>query len=179
MLKAQWDEQYAPFIDKYRLQAWASGNGLSGGNTVQTSTAAALTKANIAEAIFNASAALSDANVPATGRVMFISELDFVKFKLADMVIGGNQLNAEAVKQGFRGTIDGVSVVTVPSSYMPAGVGFIMKHKNATVDPMKHKVLRLHKNPMGVDGDVLELRVIFDSFVLDAKCKGVYVHKTA
>jgi hypothetical protein len=62
---------------------------------------------------------------------------------------------------------------------MPAGVGFIMKHKNATVDPMKHKVLRLHKNPMGVDGDVLELRVIFDSFVLDAKCKGVYVHKTA
>jgi hypothetical protein len=110
---------------------------------------------------------------------MFISELDFVKFKLADMVIGGNQLNAEAVKQGFRGTIDGVSVVTVPSSYMPAGVGFIMKHKNATVDPMKHKVLRLHKNPMGVDGDVLELRVIFDSFVLDAKCKGVYVHKTA
>lgn len=179
MLKAQWDEQYAPFIDKYRLQAWATGNGLSEGNTVQTSAAAALTKANIAEAIFNASAALSDANVPATGRVMFISELDFVKFKLADMVIGGSQLNAEAVKQGFRGTIDGVSVVTVPSSYMPAGVGFIMKHKNATVDPMKHKVLRLHKNPMGVDGDVLELRVIFDSFVLDAKCKGVYVHKTA
>ena len=179
MLKAQWDEQYAPFIDKYRLKAWAEGNGLSSGFEVQESTAAALTKSNIAEAIFNASAALSDANVPATGRVMFISELDFVKFKMADMVMGGSQLNAEAVKQGFRGTIDGVTVVTVPSSYMPAGVGFIMKHKNATVDPMKHKVLRLHKNPMGVDGDVLELRVIFDAFVLDAKCKGVYVHKTA
>jgi hypothetical protein len=54
-----------------------------------------------------------------------------------------------------------------------------MKHKSATVDPMKHKVLRLHKNPMGVDGDVIEIRVLFDSFVLDAKCKGVYVYKTA
>jgi hypothetical protein len=180
MLKAQWDEQYAPFIDKQRLAKWAAGNGLSDGHTVLSNGAgAALTKSNIVEAIFNASAAMSDEKVPATGRTLFISELDFVKFKLADVVMGGNQLNGEAVKQGYRGTIDGISVVTVPSSYMPAGVGFILKHKNATVDPMKHKVLRLHKNPMGVDGDVIEIRVLFDSFVLNSKCKGVYVYKTA
>lgn len=180
MLKAQWDEQYAPAIDKGRLAKWASGNGLSNGFAVQTNaTPAALTKSNIVEAIFDASAALSDANVPATNRVLFIGEKDFVKFKLADHVMGGAQLNAEAVRKGYKGTIDGVTVRTVPSSYMPADVGFIMKHKSATVDPVKHKVLRIHKNPLGVDGDVIEIRVIWDSFVLDNKCKGVYVYETA
>lgn len=180
MLKAQWDEQYAPYIDGYRLQCWANGNGLTTGNEVLTNaSAAALTKANVVEAIFTASAEMSDAKVPATGRVMFISEKDYVKFKLADVVMGGQQLNKEAVERGFKGTIDGIQVVTVPSTYMPANVGFIIKHKGATVDPVKHKVLRIHKNPMGVDGDVIEIRVMFDSFVLDAKCKGVYVYKTA
>lgn len=180
MLKAQWDEEYAPYIDKKRLANWASGHGLSEGFAIQTNeTPAALTKNNIVDAIFEANAALSDAKVPTTNRTLFISERDYTKFKLADMVIGGAQLNAKAVAQGYRGTIDGVHVVTVPSSYMPENVGFILKHKNATVDPVKHKVLRLHKNPPGVDGDLIEIRVLFDAFVLDQKCKGVYAYKTA
>lgn len=180
MLKAQWDEQYTPYIDKTRLAKWAAGNGLSEGHEVMTNaTPTALTDKNIVGAIFEASAAMSDEKVPETNRVMFIGAREYNKFKLADVVIGGNQLNKEAVAQGYKGTVDGIDVVTVPSRYMPEGVGFIMKHKSATVDPVKRKVMRVHKNPMGVDGDVLELRVIFDSFVLDAKCKGVYVYKTA
>lgn len=179
-LKAQWDEQYTPELDKGRLAKWAEGHGLSEGFEVQTNASpAALSKSNIVEAIFDASAALSDEKVPATNRVIFIGEKEYVKFKLADHVMGGAQLNAEAVRKGYKGTIDGVTVRTVPSSYMPAGVGFIMKHKSATVDPVKHKVLRIHKNPMGVDGDVIEMRLMWDSFVLDNKCKGVYVYKTA
>jgi hypothetical protein len=169
-----------PEIDQYRLNAWATGNGLSTGKAVQTNaTAAALTKANIAEAIFTASAAMSDKLVPLENRVLFISELDFVKFKLADLVMGGAQLNAEAIKRGFSGTIDGIAVVRVPGTYMPANTGFIMKYKGATVDPIKLKTLRVHKDPMGVDGDVLEGRIIYDAFVLDAMCDGVYVYKTA
>ena len=168
-----------PEIDIYRLNAWATGRGLSTGKAVlANATPAALTKANILEAIFNGSAAMSDALVPATNRVLFISELEYVKFKLADVVIGGNQLNAQAVARGYRGTIDGMAIVTVPSTYMPQKTGFIIKHKSATVDPIKLKSLRVHKTPMGVDGDVVEGRVIYDAFVLDAKCSGVYVYKT-
>jgi hypothetical protein len=32
---------------------------------------------------------------------------------------------------------------------------------------------------MGVDGDVVEGRIIYDSFVLDTKAKGIFVHKSA
>lgn len=179
-MKAQWDEQYTPHIDKTRLAKWASGNGLSSGFSILTNAAPAeLTKSNIVNAIFDASAEMSDEKVPAVNRAMWISERDFNKFKLADVVMGGAQLNAKAVAQGYKGTIDGITVITVPSIYMPANVGFIIKHKGATVDPVKNRVLRIHKNPMGIDGDVLEMRIMFDSFVLDNKCKGVYAYKTA
>ena len=168
-----------PEVDKYRLLKWAQGNGLPVGHTVQmNATPQALSKSNILEAIFTASAAMSDKLVPTENRVLFIGETEYVKFKLADNVIGGAQLNAEAVKRGFRGTIDGIAIVTVPTAYIPSNCGFIMKYKGATVDPIKLKALRVHKDPPGIDGDLLEGRILYDAFVLDAMRDGVYVYKT-
>ena len=69
--------------------------------------------------------------------------------------------------------------MTVPSSYMPAKTGFIMKWKGATVDPIKLKTLRVQRTPLGIDGDVVEGHIYYDAFVLDAKCKGVYAYKTS
>ena len=178
-LKDHWDGVVTPAVDKYRLASWATGHGLSAGKTViYNATPAALSSANILENIFNASAAMSDELVPLTDRVLFIGELDYVKFNLASVVVGGSQLNKETIAQGYRGTIDGIKVVTVPSSYMPTKTGFIIKWKGATVDPIKLKTLRVQRTPLGIDGDVVEGHIYFDSFVLDAKCKGVYVWKT-
>lgn len=178
-LKRQIDEVVTPEIDKYRLEAWATGKGLSTGFEVMSSTDGALTKANILETIFNANAAMSDEKVPAGNRTLFLSELTFVKFKLADVVMGADGIAAENIRRGYRGTIDGLNVVTVPSSLMPEGVNFIIKTKGATVDPVTLKNYRVHKHPMGVDGDVVEGRIIYDSFVLDNKAKGIYVSKSA
>jgi len=179
-LKDHWDNVVTPEVDKWRLAKWAAGNGLTTGNTILTNaTPAALSKDNILGAIFDASAAMSDELVPVTNRVLFIGERDFVKFKLADQVVGGAQLNKQAIAQGYKGTIDGIQIVTVPSSYMPAKTGFIMKWKGATVDPIKLKTLRVQRTPLGIDGDVVEGHIYYDAFVLDAKCKGVYAYKTS
>ena len=179
-LKDHWDNVVTPNVDKYRLAKWASGNGLTTGNTILTNaTPAALSKSNILEAIFNAGAAMSDELVPTTNRVLFIGELDYVKFQLADQVVGGAQLNKQAIAQGYKGTIDGIQIVTVPSIYMPAKTGFILKWKGATVDPIKLKTLRVQRTPLGIDGDVVEGHIYYDAFVLDAKCKGVYAYKTS
>lgn len=179
-LKRQIDEVVTPEIDKYRLNAWVSGNTgtTSTAVTVPSANDGALTKANIVEKIFTANANMTDKNVPIDGRVLFISELDFLKFKLSDQVTGTDGIAAENLRRGYRGTIDGVSVVTVPSSYMPTNVNFILKQKSATVDPMTLKNYRIHKNPMGVDGDVVEGRIIYDSFVISTKKDGIYVSKS-
>ena len=179
-LKRQWDEVCTPEIDKARFAKWVAGNGLSSGFAVTTSTDGALTKSNIVEAIFTGSAQMTDDLVPATNRTLFIPELTYLKFKLADQVMGsGDFHNEEAIRKGYRGTIDGIRVVTVPSNYLPSGVNFIIKYKGSTVDPMKLKNLRVHKNPMGVDGDVVEGRYMYDSFVLDSMAKGIYVSKVS
>ena len=179
-LKDHWDNVVTPAVDKYRLAKWAAGNGLTTGNTILTNaTPAALTEGNILKAIFDAGAAMSDELVPTTNRVLFIGERDYVKFQLADQVVGGAQLNKQAIAQGYKGTIDGIQIVTVPSSYMPAKTGFILKWKGATVDPIKLKTLRVQRTPLGIDGDVVEGHIYYDAFVLDAKCKGVYAYKTS
>ena len=178
-LKRQIDEVITPEIDAYRLAQWAAGNGLSDGNTILTAQDGALDETSIVEAIFVANATMSDNRVPMNNRVLFIPELTYVKFKLADVVMGADSIGAENIRRGYKGTIDGVEVVTVPTSLFPSGVNFILKYKGATVDAMKLKNYRVHKNPMGVDGDVVEGRVIYDSFVLNSKCKGVYVSKNA
>lgn len=183
-LKREWDEVCTPEIDAYRLNAWATGKGLSGGKSILTNSGETLTKSNIVESIFNGAAAMSDKKVPRKNRYLFIPELTFVKFKLADVVMGGGQLNKEAVEKGYKGTIDGMKVITVPSSIWPTltegstTLNFIIKYKGATVDPMKLKNLRVQKNPMGIDGDVVEGRYIYDSFVKDAACDGIYISTT-
>lgn len=179
-LKRQIDEVVTPEIDKYRLNAWVTGNTgtTSTAVTVPSANDGALTKANIVEKIFTANASMTDKNVPVEGRVLFISEMDFLKFKLSEQVTGTDGIAAQNLRRGYRGTIDGIDVVTVPSSYMPTNVNFILKHKSATVDPMKLKNLRIHKNPMGVDGDVVEGRILYDSFVLSTKKDGIFVSKS-
>ena len=179
-LKREWDEVCTPEIDAYRLKSWANGKGLSSGKTVLSTSGETLNKSNIVESIFTGSAKMSDKKVPRKNRYLFIPELTFVKFKLADVVMGGGQLNKEAVEKGFKGTIDGMKVITVPSSLWPTLTGggtinFMIKYKGATVDPMKLKNLRVQKNPMGIDGDVVEGRYIYDSFVKDAACDGIYI----
>lgn len=177
-LKRQIDEVLTPEIDQYRLAKWVGGNGLSTGKAITKSNDGVLTSANIVEKIFTAAAQLSDDKVPMTNRVMFIPELTFVKFKLASVVMGANGIAAENIRKGYKGTIDGMAVVTVPSSIFPSGYNFIIKHASATVDAMQLKSYRVHKDPMGVDGDVVEGRVIYDSFVLDSRCKGIYASST-
>ena len=183
-LKREWDEVCTPEIDAYRLSAWANGKGLSSGKSILSASGETLTRENIVESIFTGSAIMSDKKVPRKNRYLFIPELTFVRFQLADVVLGGGQLNKEAVEKGFRGTIDGMKVITVPSSLWPSLTGgsatlnFIIKYKGATVDPMKLKNLRVQKNPMGIDGDVVEGRYIYDSFVKDASCDGIFISTT-
>ena len=169
-LKQNWDEVCAPNIDKYRFRKWADGAGLGAVNST------ALTKSNILETIMTASAAMSNCLVPKKNRALFIGESLYFLTKLADQVIAIDKLGEKAVTSGVVGYIDGMAIVPVPDSYLPQGVNFIIKYKDATADPMKLKTLRVQRNPLGFDADVGECRYYHDSFVLASKINGIYVH---
>ncbi|UOO38255.1 chitobiase/beta-hexosaminidase C-terminal domain-containing protein [Oscillospiraceae bacterium CM] len=169
-LKSNWDEVCTPTIDMYRLAKWANGAGLGVLNTT------ALTTSTVMRAIVTAGAAMSNKLVPKKNRVLLIAESVYIETKLSSEIMGIDSLGEEAVKNGVVGRIDGMDVVPVVDSYLPAGVNFLIKYKDATVDPMKLKTMRVQKNPLGYDADVGECRFYHDSFVLDAKVSGIYVH---
>lgn len=170
-LKSNWDEVCTPAIDQYRFKKWANGAGLG------TVNSTALTKGSVIEAIMTASAAMSEKLVPKKNRVLFINESVYLLTKLSTEVIGIDTLGAKAVENGVVGYIDGMAIVPVPASYLPsANVNFIIKYKDATVDPVKLKTMRVQKNPVGYDADIGECRFYHDSFVLDNKINGIYVH---
>ncbi len=66
-------------------------------------------------------------------------------------------------------------VKRVPASYLPAGVYFLVKYKGSTVDPVKLNDMKIHQDPPGIGGNLLEGRIYHDSFVLGTKANGLYV----
>lgn len=57
---------------------------------------------------------------------------------------------------------------------MPANAGFMICHPVATVAPTKLEDYRVHQDPPGISGELVEGRIVYDAFVLDNKRKAIY-----
>ena len=172
-LKDIWDEEATPEIDVYRLNKWANGAGTVVVNATE------LTKNTVVEAVIAGGTAMSNKKVSKQGRAIFIGESLFAKLALSDQVLGIDKMGNDSIANGVVAKIGGMSIVPVPDDYLPTGVNFIIKHKGTTADPMKLKTFRVQENPVGIDGDVGELRYYHDAFVLGNKADGIYVHAKA
>lgn len=170
-LKREIDEKVTPEIDIYRMKKWADGKGL-------TKVDASLTKSNVLEAIMTGSMEMNNAMVPKKNRALFIKESIYLQCKLADQIVGVDSLGEKAITNGAVGMIDQMKVVPVPDSYFPENTNFIIKYKGCTVDPVQLKTYRILTEQRGVDGDVVEGRIIYDSFVLTARNKGIFTSTT-
>lgn len=78
--------------------------------------------------------------------------------------------------KGAMGEVDGVTIVKVPASRLPAGCAFILTHPVAATGPKQLEDYRIHNDPPGISGWLVEGRFIYDCFVLNEKSKAVYYH---
>ena len=76
----------------------------------------------------------------------------------------------------FIGEVDGTKIVRVPSSRLPAGCAFLLVHPSAATAPKQLEEYKIHDNPPGVSGWLVEGRVLFDAFVLNNKADAIYYH---
>ena len=172
-LRREIDEVINPTMDKYRLDAWAKG---AGNELTPTGT---VTKNNILGHIIDANAMATEDLVPTENRTIFIS-VDWYKLLVqADAILSIDNLGAKAVSRGAVGTIDGCVVKPVPTSWMPEGYGAIIKYRGCTVDPVKLQNYDVLPKVQGFDGPVVQGRVYYDAFVLDAKKNGIVSIKTS
>ena len=83
-------------------------------------------------------------------------------------------ISAEMRLRGVVGMVDGAQVIKVPKTRLPENFGFMLAHPVATVAPTKLEDYKIHQDPPGISGSLVEGRIVFDAFVLDNKKNAIY-----
>lgn len=170
-LQRQINEVIIPEVDEYRLSKMVAEAG-----KVAT---LAVTKENAYDVFLDGTVELTNQKAPTAGRIAFVSASYYKLVKLDNNFVKQGDLAQKTVMQGKIGEIDGVSIIMIPDSYLPENVAFIMTHRVATCAPVKLTEYKIHDNPPGVNGWLVEGRTAYDAFVLENKAAAIYVHKTA
>lgn len=166
-------EVVIPEVDKYRFS-----KVVAGADTDHVKTGA-VTKNNAYEAVLDGQVKLTDALVPEEGRKLHVSPEFYKLIKLDPSFVKNSDLGQEVAFKGQVGVIDGLPVILTPTSRLPENVAFVIAHPIATTSPVKLEDYKIHDNPPGINGYLVEGRIRYDAFVLDSKKKAIYVHKTA
>lgn len=190
-----WMRDYvAPEIDAYRFATYAGWSG------VGKATPATLSSTTILAAIDAANLVLDEAEVPAQGRLLYVSATVNKYLEAAVTRMLGNE---SSVDRRVR-TLDGLTVIPVPQarfysevtlySGSTSGSGgysktdstgkdmnFLLLHPSAVIQPIKLNNLKYFSPEVNQssDGHLWQYRLYHDAFVYDNKVAGIYVHHKA
>ena len=168
-LARQLREVVIPEVDTY-----VYGKVVAGAGTTETG---ALTDKNVYDAILKATEVLDTAEVPETNRVLLVTPDTYTIMKKNASIVMATDVGQDMRKLGVIGMLDGATIIKVPKIRLPEDVNFVLVHPSATVAPVKLEDYKIHKDPPGISGNLVEGRIAYDAFVLENKTKGIYVHK--
>lgn len=162
-LQRQIDEVVIPELETYRFaQTHAK---VPAGNKVVVDVSAD----SIYEKFLDAQEKLDDANVPVAGRVAWATPQAIKEFKKDPNFVPVSDLAFEFKRTGLVGQIDGVDVVKAPKAWLPANVLMIIAHPMALCSPFQLNEYKVHEDPVGISGHLVEGRMIYDSFVIGGR----------
>ena len=166
-LARQTREVVIPEVDTYTY-------GVMCANAGHKPTAKALTKDNIYLEILAANNALDNAEVPETGSIIVVIPDVYVLMKQCKDITMETDIGNDLRLKGVISNLDGAAVIKVPANRLPEGFGFMIAHPCATVAPTKLEDYKIHEDPPGISGSLVEGRICYDAFVLDNKAKAIY-----
>lgn len=166
-LARQQREVVIPEIDSYTYNVMTTKAGTK-------PSAIELNENNIYDEILKATEALDDAEVNEVGRVLLLTPTTYKYMKRCKDIVLDTDIAQEMRLKGVIGMLDGLTVIKVPANRLPEKFGFMVAHPVATVSPVKLESYKVHQDPPGISGDLVEGRIVYDSFVLDNKVKAIY-----
>lgn len=140
---------------------------------------------DIYQKIFEANKLLDDAEAPETDRVIVVTPETLFRMKTAKDANGRYQeivntvIDSKLKALGVVGELDGSYVLKVPTGRLPKNFGFAVVHPCATCAPQKLQSYKVHEDPPGISGALVEGRICYDAFVLQNKAKAIAVYSTA
>ncbi|MCR5663558.1 MAG: N4-gp56 family major capsid protein [Oscillospiraceae bacterium] len=170
-LSRQIREVVVPEFDTYVFKTLADA-AIAAGNTDST----AVTKSNAYEMFLQGMEHMGNKSVPDKGRVAFCT-YRFANLLMQDPAfIKYADRSQEMVVKGIMGEVDGCRIVKVPSSHLPRGAAFLITHSIAATGPKQLEEYKVHDDPPGISGWLVEGRFIYDCFVLNEKADAIYYH---
>ena len=156
-----------PEVDTYTYGIMCAGAG-------HKPDVIAITPENVYDEIIKGNNALDNAEVPETGRYLTVTPDVYVLMKKSKDIVMETDIANELRIKGVIAMIDGLSVIKIPATRLPADFGFMIAHPCATVAPTKLEDYKIHADPPGISGSLVEGRICYDAFVLENKAKAIY-----
>lgn len=166
-LERQVREKVVPEVDTYTYGVMCTNAG-------NKPAAKALTNTNIYTEILAGNQALDNAEVPETGRIIVVTPDVYVLMKQCKDITMETDIGNDLRLKGVISNLDGAMVIKVPANRLPENFGFMIAHPCATVAPTKLEDYKIHEDPPGISGSLVEGRIAYDAFVLDNKAKAIY-----
>ena len=166
-MERQIREVVIPEVDTYTYGVMCTGAG-----TIPK--AIELTPDNIYEEITKANIVLDNAGVPETERVLIVTPEIYLLMKHCKDITMETDIGNDLRIKGVISNIDGLHVCKIPADRLPSDFGFMIAHKIATAAPLKLEAYKMHQDPPGYSGDLVEGRICYDAFVLKNKAKAIY-----
>lgn len=166
-LARQQREVIIPEVDTYVF-------GVMTTNAGQKPAAKAMTADIIYDEIIAGSEALDNAEVPETGRALVVTPTVYKLMKQCPDITMETDIGNDLRLKGVIAIVDGMNVIKVPAVRLPKDFGFMIAHPVATVAPTKLEDYKIHQNPPGISGELVEGRIVYDAFVLDNKADAIY-----
>ncbi len=166
-LARQLREVTVPEVDAYTYNVMVQGAGT-------TAEAVELTPENIYDEITKATERLDDDLVPESGRILVVTPPVYRTMKKCKDIVLDTEIGADMRIKGVIANLDGMAVAKIAKTRLPENFGFMVAHPCATVAPTKLEDYRIHQDPPGISGELVEGRIVYDAFVLDNKKKAIY-----
>ena len=166
-LERQIREVVIPEVDGYVFGQMCSNAGIK-------PAAKVLTADNIYDEIVAGNNAMDNYEVPEEGRSLIVTPDTYLLMKKCKDIVMETNIGNDMRIRGVIANLDGCNVIRVPASRLPEGFGFMIVHSCATVAPTKLEDYKIHEDPPGISGSLVEGRVVYDAFVLDNKAKAIY-----
>lgn len=178
-----------PEVDAYTFAKIAGTSGIETKNSDVTAST------DVKKLIDEAAAALNDAEAPEEGRIIFMSETAYgALIANTDRML----LNGDGALNNGIVTYNGARIIRVPSGRFNTAItqnkdgnggftaggykiNFLMLHPSAVTKVVKHVVPRIFAPEVNQKADAwkFDYRIYHDTFVMENKKNGIYLHRGA
>ena len=167
VMAAEIKEKVQPEVDQYALQQYAR----NAGKTLAFS--AAVSTSNIIKMLQDVGVAFDNAHIPTNDRWLFIKNTNLALAKRADEFKYADSQVTEKLTNGRFTKFDTLNVVGMPDTWFPTNVEMVAFQSKSVLLPFVIRDSKVHEDPPGFSGALLEGRFTYDAFVVGPYCDGV------